>query len=67
MDRSLRSRILLLNLLSAGAALLLAVLGLSEAPVVVELNGAIVRRAEQAATPLCDADRMEIVRLVAGG
>ena len=29
MDRSLRSRILLLNLLSAGAALLLAVLGLS--------------------------------------
>ena len=46
---------------------LLAALGLSEAPVVIERNGGIVRRAEQPATPLCDADRLEIVRLVAGG
>jgi sulfur carrier protein len=46
---------------------LLAILGLAEAPVVVERNGSIVRRAEQPATTLCDADRLEIVRLVAGG
>jgi thiamine biosynthesis protein ThiS len=46
---------------------LLAAIGLAEAPVVVERNGAIVRRAEQPGTPLCDADRLEIVRLVAGG
>lgn len=46
---------------------LLAALDLAEAPVVVERNGSIVRRAEQPATALCDADRLEIVRLVAGG
>jgi len=33
----------------------------------IELNGAVVRRAEQAATPLHEGDRLEIVRLVGGG
>ena len=33
----------------------------------IELNGAVIRRAEQAATPLQEGDRLEIVRLVGGG
>lgn len=33
----------------------------------VELNGAVVRRAEHAATPLREGDRLEVVRLVGGG
>ena len=33
----------------------------------VELNGAVVRRAEHAATPLVAGDRLEVVRLVGGG
>ena len=33
----------------------------------VELNGVVVRRNEQAASPLKDGDRLEIVRLVGGG
>lgn len=33
----------------------------------VELNGAVVRRAEHAATPLASGDRLEVVRLVGGG
>lgn len=46
---------------------LLAVLDLAQAPVVVERNGEIVRRADQPGTRLCNEDRFEIVRLVAGG
>lgn len=46
---------------------LLAALDLAHAPVVVERNGEIVRRAEQPWTRLCAEDRLEIVRLVAGG
>ena len=46
---------------------LLATLDLAQAPVVVERNGDIVRRADQPATRLCAEDRLEIVRLVAGG
>lgn len=33
----------------------------------VELNGAVVRRADQAATALEEGDRLEVVRLVGGG
>lgn len=46
---------------------LLAALDLAQAPVVVERNGEIVRRAEQPGTLLRGEDRLEIVRLVAGG
>ena len=35
--------------------------------VAVERNGAVVRRAEQAQTPVEPGDRIEIVRLVGGG
>jgi thiamine biosynthesis protein ThiS len=33
----------------------------------IELNGAVVRRAQHAATPLREGDRLEVVRLVGGG
>ncbi len=33
----------------------------------IELNGEVVRRADQAATPLKEGDRLEVVRLVGGG
>jgi len=33
----------------------------------VELNGRVVRKAEYAATPLAEGDRLEVVRLVGGG
>jgi len=33
----------------------------------VELNGAVVRRSDQAATLLKEGDRLEVVRLVGGG
>jgi thiamine biosynthesis protein ThiS len=33
----------------------------------VELNGAVVRKNDQAATPLKEGDRLEVVRLVGGG
>jgi len=33
----------------------------------VELNGAVIRRAEHPATPLKEGDRLEVVRLVGGG
>ena len=33
----------------------------------VELNGRVVRRIEQATTPLREGDRLEVVRLVGGG
>ncbi len=46
---------------------LLVALDLAQAPVVVERNGEIVRRADQPGTRLREEDRLEIVRLVAGG
>jgi len=33
----------------------------------IELNGVVIRRAEHAATPLYEGDRLEVVRLVGGG
>lgn len=33
----------------------------------VELNGTVVRKADHAATPLAEGDRLEVVRLVGGG
>ncbi len=33
----------------------------------IELNGTVIRKAEHAATPLQEGDRLEIVRLVGGG
>ncbi len=33
----------------------------------VELNGRVVRKAEYAAIPLAEGDRLEVVRLVGGG
>ena len=33
----------------------------------VELNGAVIPRAEHARTPLREGDRLEVVRLVGGG
>jgi len=33
----------------------------------IELNGEVIRRAEHAATPLREGDRLEVVRLVGGG
>ena len=33
----------------------------------VELNGEVIRRADHAATPLQEGDRLEVVRLVGGG
>jgi thiamine biosynthesis protein ThiS len=33
----------------------------------VELNGEVIRRADHAATPLKEDDRLEVVRLVGGG
>jgi len=33
----------------------------------VELNGAVIRKAEHWSTPLRDGDHLEIVRLVGGG
>ncbi|MBI1751580.1 MAG: sulfur carrier protein ThiS [Acidobacteria bacterium] len=33
----------------------------------IELNGEVVRRTEQAVTPLREGDRLEVVRLVGGG
>jgi sulfur carrier protein len=33
----------------------------------IELNGAVIRRAEHPATSLSEGDRLEVVRLVGGG
>ncbi|HTY08480.1 MAG TPA: sulfur carrier protein ThiS [Candidatus Edwardsbacteria bacterium] len=46
---------------------LLRSLGLAEARVVVELNGAIVGRNRRGATAITEGDVVEIVRLVGGG
>ena len=45
----------------------LEALGLSTRPVAVELNGNLVRRADQEATTLKPGDRVEIVSFVGGG
>lgn len=42
-------------------------LGLTPAQVAVERNRQIVRRAEHAATPLADGDRLEVVTFFGGG
>jgi thiamine biosynthesis protein ThiS len=46
---------------------LLAFLGLGEGPVAVELNRAIVPRAEHSARTVNDGDVLEIVHMVGGG
>lgn len=46
---------------------LLAFLGLGEGPVAVELNRAILSRAEHAARAVADGDVLEIVHMVGGG
>lgn len=51
----------------ATVADLAAWLGLPAFGSAVELNGEVVRRADQAATPLKEGDRLEVVRLVGGG
>lgn len=50
---------------SVGGAL--EALGLAQRPVAVELNGKIVRRADQERTALRPGDRVEIVTFVGGG
>jgi thiamine biosynthesis protein ThiS len=42
-------------------------LGLPDFGTAIELNGAVVRRAEHPATSLREGDRLEIVKLVGGG
>ncbi len=49
-----------------GAGLLLA-LGLSEAPLVVELNGKVMSRDEFARISLQESDSVELVSIVGGG
>jgi thiamine biosynthesis protein ThiS len=51
----------------ATVADLAAWLGLPAFGSAVELNGAVVCRADQGTTTLVDGDRLEIVRLVGGG
>jgi thiamine biosynthesis protein ThiS len=51
----------------ATVADLAARLGLPAFGSAVELNGEVIRRADQAATPLKEGDRLEVVRLVGGG
>lgn len=46
---------------------LLAALDLPQVPVIVARNGTVVHQAEQPATQLCEDDRLEIFRFVAGG
>ena len=46
---------------------LLAFLELNDGPVAVELNRAIVPRAQHAAQPVADGDVLEIVHMVGGG
>ena len=45
----------------------LEALGLADRPVAVELNGRLVRRADQVDTALGPGDRVEIVTFVGGG
>lgn len=52
---------------AATVAALLAEFGLSPAQVAVEHNKVVLFRQELEKTPLRDGDRIEIVRVVAGG
>ena len=45
----------------------LVALGLQDRPVAVELNGKLVRRADQETSVLGPGDRMEVVSFVGGG
>ena len=51
----------------ATVADLVAALGLAPRRIAVEVNRAVVPRAEYAATPLADGDRIEIIHFVGGG
>jgi len=53
----------------SGASLadLVSALGLGPRRIAVELNRAVVPRAEYAATPLHDGDMIEIIHFVGGG
>jgi len=46
---------------------LLVALGVADMRVAVEVNGAIVRRAAWATTPVADGDVIEVVQFVGGG
>jgi len=46
---------------------LVAFLGLNEGPVAVEVNRAIVQRAEHAVRAVAEGDVLEIVHMVGGG
>lgn len=46
---------------------LLAILGLDSRPVLIEKNGAAILQREFAQETVVDQDRIEIVRMVAGG
>lgn len=46
---------------------LLAALGLPRQSVLVELNGVALFRADWAAARLAEGDRLEVIRVVAGG
>lgn len=46
---------------------LIELLKLTDGPVAVEKNGAIVPRAEHAASPVAAGDELEIVHFVGGG
>jgi thiamine biosynthesis protein ThiS len=46
---------------------LVALLGLQQDHVAIELNGSLVLRAARAETAVTDGDRLEIVTLVGGG
>jgi sulfur carrier protein len=51
----------------ASVVALLEALGLGATLVAVERNGAIVPRAQHAATALADGDKLEVVHFVGGG
>ncbi len=46
---------------------LLQYLGINQGGIAVEVNQRIVRRKDWQATPICDADKVEIVQFVGGG
>jgi thiamine biosynthesis protein ThiS len=46
---------------------LLAALGIDPRTIVVERNGTVLRREQLGTEPLCDGDRLELVRFVGGG
>ena len=57
------------RMLAAGATVadLVAALGLGPRRIAVEVNRAVVPRAEYGATPLQDGDAVEIIHFVGGG